>query len=186
MARGFRMGGTDQPFTGYLTTVSAGRLAAPHRVLAINLQCGLQSEAVGDAEASRAVTTPPNAQFPNANAQGVPQFKSEFGLELRSRREGRILRSPAARSALMFTTSAGPALSSRPMSAASGTQSKTGVTARILGSEAGGLYLKLPAGFSSKLAIWALADSKFLTDSAITGYQKSTAIPRFAEESPRR
>ncbi len=50
-----------------------------------------------------------------------------------------------------------------------------GANASILGAEVE-LWLKLPAGFSLSGNL-GYADSKFLTDSAITGYLSGTAIP---------
>ena len=91
-ARGFRMGGTDQPFTGYLTTVSAASCGAPSS-LAVILQCGLQSKLSATPGAAGGYYAP-NVQFPT-NAQGVPQFNSDSVLELRGGREGRFLRPSA-------------------------------------------------------------------------------------------
>jgi len=75
VAKGFRLGGTDQPFVGYATPVTAAACAAPSS-LAIIQQCGLQTKL-------SATPTTPGGQytslvnFPNVNSQGVPQFNSD-------------------------------------------------------------------------------------------------------------
>jgi iron complex outermembrane recepter protein len=75
VAKGFRLGGTDQPFVGYQTPVTPADCGAPSS-LAIIQQCGLQ------AKLSATPTTPGTtyttlANFPNVNSQGVPQFNSD-------------------------------------------------------------------------------------------------------------
>jgi iron complex outermembrane recepter protein len=75
VAKGFRLGGTDQPFVGYAHPETAASCASPSSLIDLQ-QCGLQTKL------SATPTTPggyytPLANFPNVNSQGVPQFKSD-------------------------------------------------------------------------------------------------------------
>jgi iron complex outermembrane receptor protein len=75
VAKGFRLGGTDQPFVGYNFPVTTAICNAPSSLVEIQ-QCGLQTKL------SATPTTPGApytalANFPNVNSQGVPQFKSD-------------------------------------------------------------------------------------------------------------
>ena len=170
-ARGFRMGGTDQPFTGYLTTVSAGACAAPSS-LAIILQCGLQQKL------SATKTFPggyyaPNVQFPNATAQGVPQFKSDSVWNYELGEKGEFFdRQLTINADVYYERWNNPQLATN---IAGFGYTVNGANASILGTELE-MWLKLPAGFSFAGNL-GLADSKFLSDSAVTGYQSGTAIP---------
>jgi len=77
IAKGFRLGGTDQPFVGFLTSVSAATCPYGNPPSLAGLeQCGLQEKL------SATPTTPGTiytntANFPNVNKQGVPQFNSD-------------------------------------------------------------------------------------------------------------
>ena len=77
IAKGFRLGGTDQPFVGFLTSVSAATCPYGNPPSLAGLeQCGLQEKL------SATPTTPGTiytntANFPNVNRQGVPQFNSD-------------------------------------------------------------------------------------------------------------
>jgi iron complex outermembrane recepter protein len=170
-ARGFRMGGTDQPFTGYATTVSAAACGAPSS-LAIILQCGLQQKL------SATRTTPggyyaPNVQFPNASAQGVPQFKSDSVWNYELGEKGEFFdRQLTINWDVYYERWNSPQLATNVGGFG---YSVNGANASILGSELE-MWLKLPAGFSFAGNL-GLADSKFLSDSAITGYLSGTAIP---------
>jgi outer membrane receptor protein involved in Fe transport len=170
-ARGFRMGGTDQPFTGYATTVSAAACGAPSS-LAIILQCGLQQKL------SATRTTPggyyaPNVQFPNASAQGVPQFKSDSVWNYELGEKGEFFdRRLTINWDVYYERWNSPQLATNVGGFG---YSVNGANASILGSELE-MWLKLPAGFSFAGNL-GLADSKFLSDSAITGYLSGTAIP---------
>jgi outer membrane receptor protein involved in Fe transport len=172
-ARGFRMGGTDQPFTGYLTNVTPANCAGlTTPTLAILLQCGLQTKL------SATSTNPggyfaPNVQFPNANAQGVPAFNSDSVWNYEIGEKGEFFDRQ-----LMLNVDAYFERWSSPQIATNiGGFGYTvnGADASILGAEVE-MWLKLPAGFSFSGNL-GYADSKFLSDSAITGYQKGTAIP---------
>jgi outer membrane receptor protein involved in Fe transport len=170
-ARGFRMGGTDQPFTGYLTTVSATACGAPSS-LAIILQCGLQQKL------SATRTTPggyyaPNVQFPNASAQGVPQFKSDSVWNYEVGEKGEFFdRQLTINWDVYYERWNNPQLATNVSGFG---YTVNGANASILGTELE-LWLKLPAGFSFAGNL-SLADSKFLSDSAVTGYLSGTAIP---------
>ena len=81
-ARGFRMGGTDQPFTGYTTIVSAGSCAAPSS-LAIILQCGLQQKLSADGhQPGRLLRS--QCAVPQCHIAGCAAVQVRFGLELRA------------------------------------------------------------------------------------------------------
>ena len=172
-ARGFRMGGTDQPFTGYLTNVTPANCAGlTIPTLAILLQCGLQTKL------SATSTNPggyyaPNVQFPNANAQGVPAFNSDSVWNYEIGEKGEFFDRQ-----LMLNVDAYYERWTSPQIATNiGGFGYTvnGANARILGAEVE-MWLKLPAGFSFSGNL-GYADSKFLSDSPITGYQSGTAIP---------
>lgn len=170
-ARGFRMGGTDQPFTGYLTTVSAAACAAPSS-LAVILQCGLQQKL------SATPTFPggyyaPNVQFPNASAQGVPQFKSDSVWNFELGEKGEFFdRQLTLNVDAYYERWSSPQVATNISGFG---YTVNGADARILGAEVEA-WLKLPAGFSFAGNL-GYADSKFLADSAVTGYLSGTAIP---------
>jgi iron complex outermembrane receptor protein len=172
-ARGFRMGGTDQPFTGYLTNVTPANCAGlTIPTLAILLQCGLQTKL------SATSTNPggyyaPNVQFPNANAQGVPAFNSDSVWNYEIGEKGEFFDRQ-----LMLNVDAYYERWTSPQIATNiggFGYSVNGANARILGAEVE-MWLKLPAGFSFSGNL-GYADSKFLSDSPITGYLSGTAIP---------
>ena len=77
VAKGFRLGGTDQPFVGLATAVSAATCPYGNPPSLAGLeQCGLQTKL------SATPTTPGHiyattVNFPNVNSQGVPQFNSD-------------------------------------------------------------------------------------------------------------
>jgi iron complex outermembrane recepter protein len=170
-ARGFRMGGTDQPFTGYATNVTAGDCGAPSS-LNIILQCGLQEKL------SATATTPggfytANAQFPNASSQGVPQFKSDSVWNYELGEKGEFFdRQLTLNVDGYYERWNSPQLATN---VAGFGYSVNGANASIVGAEVE-LWLKLPAGFSFAGNL-GYADSKFLSDSAITGYLSGTAVP---------
>jgi outer membrane receptor protein involved in Fe transport len=77
VAKGFRLGGTDQPFVGFLTSVSPATCPYGNPPSLAGLeQCGLQTKL-------SATPTKPGSiyastvNFPNVNGQGVPQFNSD-------------------------------------------------------------------------------------------------------------
>jgi len=173
VARGFRMGGTDQPFTGYLTNVTPANCAGQTiPTLAILLHCGLQTKL------SATSTNPggyyaPNVQFPNANAQGVPAFNSDSVWNYEIGEKGEFF----DRQLILNVDAYFERWSSPQIATNIGGFGYTvnGADASILGAEFE-MWLKLPAGFSFSGNL-GYADSKFLSDSAITGYLKGTAIP---------
>jgi hypothetical protein len=175
VARGFRMGGTDQPFTGYLTTVSAASCAAPSS-LAVILQCGLQSKLSSTASIAGGYYAP-NVQFPNATAQGVPQFKSDSVWNYELGEKGEFFdRQFTLNADVYYERWNSPQLATNVSGFG---YTVNGADASILGTEIE-MWLKLPAGFSLAANL-GYADTKFLSDSAITGYLSGTAIPDFAE-----
>jgi outer membrane receptor protein involved in Fe transport len=170
-ARGFRMGGTDQPFTGYLTTVSPTDCAGPTS-LAIILQCGLQQKLTATRTYAGGYFTP-NAQFPNATSQGVPQFKSDSVWNYEVGEKGEFFdRQLTLNADVYYERWNSPELATNVGGFG---YTVNGANASILGAEVE-LWLKLPAGFSFAGNL-GYADSKFLSDSAITGYRSGTAIP---------
>ncbi len=171
VARGFRMGGTDQPFTGYLTTVSAASCGAPSS-LAVILQCGLQSKLSSTPSVAGGYYAP-NVQFPNANAQGVPQFNSDSVWNYELGEKGEFFdRQLQLNVDVYYERWSSPQIATN---IAGFGYTVNGANASILGAEVE-MWLKLPAGFSFSGNL-GYADSKFLSDSAITGYQSGTAIP---------
>jgi outer membrane receptor protein involved in Fe transport len=171
-ARGFRMGGTDQPFTGYLTTVSAGACAAFPSSLAVLLQCGLQQKLTATATNPGGYFTP-NAQFPNATSQGVPQFKSDSVWNYELGEKGEFFdRQLTLNADVYYERWNSPELATNVGGFG---YTVNGANASIVGAEVE-LWLKLPAGFSFAGNL-GYADSKFLSSNSITGYQAGTAIP---------
>ncbi len=170
-ARGFRMGGTDQPFTGYLTTVSAGSCGAPSS-LAVILQCGLQGKLSATPSAAGGYYAP-NVQFPNSNAQGVPQFNSDSVWNFEVGEKGDFFdRQLRLNVDAYYERWTSPQIATNVGGFG---YTVNGANARIIGTEVE-MWLNLPAGFSFSGNL-SYADSKFLSDSAITGYQSGTAIP---------
>jgi outer membrane receptor protein involved in Fe transport len=171
-ARGFRMGGTDQPFTGYLTTVSAAACSNPPTSLAVILQCGLQQKLTATPTNPGGYFTP-NAQFPNATSQGVPQFKSDSVWNYELGEKGEFFdRQLTLNADVYYERWNSPELATNVGGFG---YTVNGANASILGAELE-LWLKLPAGFSFAGNL-GYADSKFLSNSGITGYQSGTAIP---------
>jgi iron complex outermembrane receptor protein len=171
IARGFRMGGTDQPFTGYLTTVSAGACGAPSS-LAVILQCGLQQKLSATASAPGGYYAP-NVQFPNANAEGVPQFNSDSVWNYEVGEKGEFFdRQLVLNIDAYFERWNDPQIATNIGGFG---YTVNGADASILGAELE-MWLKLPAGFAFSGNV-GYADSKFLSDSPLTGYLKGTAIP---------
>jgi iron complex outermembrane recepter protein len=171
IARGFRMGGTDQPFTGYLTTVSPTSCGAPSS-LAVILQCGLQQKLSATASAPGGYYAP-NVQFPNANAQGVPQFNSDSVWNYEVGEKGEFFdRQLVLNVDAYFERWNDPQIATNIGGFG---YTVNGADASILGAELE-MWLKLPAGFAFSGNV-GYADSKFLSDSPLTGYLKGTAIP---------
>jgi outer membrane receptor protein involved in Fe transport len=171
VARGFRMGGTDQPFTGYLTNVSPSACAGPTS-LAVILQCGLQQKLSSTSSVAGGYYAP-NVQFPNSNAQGVPQFNSDSVWNYELGEKGEFFdRQLQLNVDLYYERWSSPQIATNIGGFG---YTVNGANASIFGAEVE-MWLKLPAGFSFSGNL-GYADSKFLADSAITGYQSGTAIP---------
>ena len=75
IAKGFRLGGTDQPFVGYNHAVTPTDCGAPSSLVVIQ-QCGLQAR-LSATPTQPGTTYTALANFPNVNSQGVPQFRSD-------------------------------------------------------------------------------------------------------------
>jgi iron complex outermembrane recepter protein len=77
VAKGFRLGGTDQPFVGFLTAVTPATCPYGNPPSLAGLeQCGLQAKLSATPTHPGTVYTS-TANFPNVNGQGVPQFNSD-------------------------------------------------------------------------------------------------------------
>jgi iron complex outermembrane receptor protein len=75
VAKGFRLGGTDQPFVGYNHPETAASCASPTTLIDLQ-QCGLQTKLSATPTQAGGYYTA-LANFPNVNKQGVPQFNSD-------------------------------------------------------------------------------------------------------------
>jgi iron complex outermembrane recepter protein len=77
VAKGFRLGGTDQPFVGFLTAVTPATCPYGNPPSLAGLeQCGLQTKLSSTPSQPGHIYTT-TANFPNVNGQGVPQFNSD-------------------------------------------------------------------------------------------------------------
>jgi len=77
VAKGFRLGGTDQPFVGYNQPVTPAICTPAGEVSLVYIQqCGLQEKLSSTRTAQGGYYTS-LANFPNVNSQGVPQFNSD-------------------------------------------------------------------------------------------------------------
>ncbi|MGC8517083.1 MAG: TonB-dependent receptor [Steroidobacteraceae bacterium] len=75
IAKGFRLGGTSQPFVGFNYPVTPAICAAPSSLVQLQ-QCGLQQK-LSATPTQPGTTYTSVANFPNVNSQGVPQFNSD-------------------------------------------------------------------------------------------------------------
>lgn len=171
VAKGFRLGGTDQPFVGYNHPVTAADCAAPSSLVVIQ-QCGLQTKL-------SATPTQPGgpytslANFPNVNAQGVPQFKSDsvWDYEIGTKNEffdHRALFNLTG----YFERWTDPQIATN---IAGFGFTVNGGNANIYGLEAE-FRAHLGYGFDFTTD-WGYTHSKFLSDSAIDGIPAGYAVP---------
>jgi iron complex outermembrane recepter protein len=173
IAKGFRLGGTDQPFVGFLTSVSAATCpyGSPPSLAGLE-QCGLQ------AKLSATPTTPggvytSTANFPNVNKQGVPQFNSDsvWDYEIGTKNElfdHRALFNLTA----YFERWMDPQIATN-ISGFGFTVN--GANANIYGLEAE-FRANLGYGFDFTTD-WGYTHSKFLSDSPIDGVPGGFAVP---------
>ncbi|HWF99895.1 MAG TPA: TonB-dependent receptor [Steroidobacteraceae bacterium] len=173
VAKGFRLGGTDQPFVGFLTPVTAATCPYGNPPSLAGLeQCGLQTKLTATP------TTPGHiytsiANFPNVNSQGVPQFNSDsvWDYEIGTKNElfeHRALLNLTA----YFERWTDPQIATN-ISGFGFTVN--GGNANIYGLEA---EFRANLGYGWDFATdWGYVHSKFLSDSPIDGIPKGFEVP---------
>jgi iron complex outermembrane recepter protein len=171
VAKGFRLGGTDQPFVGYNHPETAASCAAPASLLDLQ-QCGLQTK-LSSTPTSAGGWYTPLANFPNVNSQGVPQFKSDsvWDYEVGSKNElwdDRAMFNLTA----YFERWMDPQVSTN---IAGFGFTVNGGDANIYGLEAE-FRANLGYGFDFTTD-WGYTHSKFLTNSAIDGIPAGYGVP---------
>ncbi|MFZ0497674.1 MAG: TonB-dependent receptor [Steroidobacteraceae bacterium] len=171
IAKGFRLGGTDQPFVGYDHPETAASCGAPSSLLDLQ-QCGLQTKLSSTASSAGHWFTS-LANFPNVNSQGVPQFKSDsvWDYEIGSKNE---LWNDRAMLNLTgyFERWMDPQISTN---IAGFGFTVNGADANIYGLEAE-FRVNLGYGFDFSTD-WGYTHTKFLTDSAIDGIPSGYGVP---------
>jgi outer membrane receptor protein involved in Fe transport len=173
VAKGFRLGGTDQPFVGFLTAVSAATCPYGNPPSLAGLeQCGLQTKLTATPTTPGHIYTA-TANFPNINSQGVPQFNSDsvWDYEIGTKNElfdHRALFNLTA----YFERWTDPQIATN-ISGFGFTVN--GGNANIYGLEAE-FRANLGSGFDFSTA-WGYTHSKFLSDSAIDGIPSGFAVP---------
>lgn len=171
IAKGFRLGGTDQPFVGYNHPETAASCAAPSSLVDLQ-QCGLQTKL------SATPTTPGGyytslANFPNVNSQGVPQFKSDSVWDYEVGTKNELFDHHA-----LFNLTAYFERWTDPQIAtniAGFGFTVNGGNANIYGLEAE-FRADLGDGFEF-MTDWGYTHSKFLTNSAIDGIPEGYEVP---------
>jgi iron complex outermembrane recepter protein len=173
VAKGFRLGGTDQPFVGFLTAVSAATCPYGNPPSLAGLeQCGLQNKlSATPTQPGQIYTT--TANFPNVNSQGVPQFNSDsvWDYEIGTKNElfdHRALLNLTG----YFERWTDPQVATN-ISGFGFTVN--GANANIYGLEAE-FRANLGGGFDFDTD-WGYTKSKFLADSPIDGIPSGFAVP---------
>ena len=171
VAKGFRLGGTDQPFVGYNHPETHYSCDNPSSLLDLQ-QCGLQTKLSSTPTTAGGWYTP-LANFPNVNSQGVPQFKSDsvWDYEIGSKNE---LWNDRAMFNLTgyFERWMDPQVSTN---IAGFGFTVNGGDANIYGLEAE-FRVNLGYGFDFSTD-WGYTHSKFLTNSAIDGIPAGYGVP---------
>ena len=173
VAKGFRLGGTDQPFVGFLTPVTAAScpFGSPPSLAGLE-QCGLQ------AKLSATPTTPGHvytsiANFPNVNSQGVPQFSSDSVWDYEIGTKNELFDHRA-----LFNLTGYFERWKNPQVATNISGfgfTVNGADANIYGLEA---EFRARLGYGFELATdWGYTHSKFLSDSPIDGIPSGFAVP---------
>jgi outer membrane receptor protein involved in Fe transport len=171
VAKGFRLGGTSQPFVGYNHAVTPADCASPSSLVVIQ-QCGLQTKlSATPTQAGGPYTS--LANFPDVNSQGVPQFKSDsvWDYEIGTKNElfdHRALLNLTA----YFERWTDPQIATN---IAGFGFTVNGGNANIYGLEAE-FRANLGYGFDFTTD-WGYTHSKFLSDSAIDGIPGGYAVP---------
>lgn len=173
VAKGFRLGGTDQPFVGFLTAVSAATCpyGSPPSLAGLE-QCGLQEKLSATPTKPGSIYTS-TANFPNVNRQGVPQFNSDsvWDYEIGTKNElfdHRALFNLTAYFERWMDPQVATNISGFGFTV-------NGADANIYGLEAE-FRAHLGYGFDFSTD-WGYTHSKFLTDSPIDGIPGGFAVP---------
>ncbi len=173
VAKGFRLGGTDQPFVGFLTSVSAATCPYGNPPSLAGLeQCGLQEKLSATPTRPGAIYTS-TANFPNVNGQGVPQFNSDSVWDYEIGTKNELFDQRA-----LFNLTA---FFERWMDPQVATNisgfgfTVNGADANIYGLEAE-FRANLGYGFDFSTD-WGYTHSKFLSDSPIDGIPNGYAVP---------
>jgi outer membrane receptor protein involved in Fe transport len=171
IAKGFRLGGTSQPFVGYNYPVTPAICAAPTSLVQIQ-QCGLQTKLSATPTQPGTIYTT-LANFPNVNGQGVPQFNSDsvWDYEIGTKNEFWDQRALFNLTAY-FERWTDPQVSTN---IAGFGFTVNGGNANIYGLEAE-FRADLGDGFDFTTN-WGYTHSKFLTDSAIVGIPQGYSVP---------
>ena len=171
IAKGFRLGGTSQPFVGYNYPVTPAICAAPTSLVQIQ-QCGLQTKLSATPTQPGTIYTT-LANFPNVNSQGVPQFNSDsvWDYEIGTKNEFWDQRALFNLTAY-FERWTDPQVSTN---IAGFGFTVNGGNANIYGLEAE-FRADLGDGFDFTTN-WGYTHSKFLTDSAIVGIPQGYSVP---------
>ena len=171
IAKGFRLGGTDQPFVGYNHPETAASCASPISLVDLQ-QCGLQYKlSATPTQAGHYYTT--LANFPNVNSQGVPQFNSDhvWDYEIGTKNEffhNRALFNLTA----YFERWMDPQIATN---IAGFGFTVNGGNANIYGLEA---EFRADLGYGFDFATdWGYTHSKFLANSAIDGIPEGYSVP---------
>ena len=171
IAKGFRLGGTSQPFVGYNYPVTPAICAAPTSLVQIQ-QCGLQAK-LSATPTQPGTTYTTLANFPNVNGQGVPQFNSdsvwdyEFGTKNEFWQHRALFNLTG-----YFERWLDPQVSTN---IAGFGFTVNGGNVNIYGLEAE-FRADLGDGFDFATN-WGYTHSKFLTNSAIVGIPKGYSVP---------
>ncbi|NNM62747.1 MAG: TonB-dependent receptor, partial [Steroidobacteraceae bacterium] len=171
VAKGFRLGGTSQPFVGYNYPVTPAICAAPTSLVQIQ-QCGLQAK-LSATPTQPGTTYTTLANFPNVNSQGVPQFNpdSVWDYEIGTKNEFWHQRALFNLTGY-FERWIDPQVSTN---IAGFGFTVNGGNANIYGLEAE-FRADLGDGFGFTTN-WGYTHSKFLTNSAIVGIPQGYSVP---------
>ena len=173
IAKGFRLGGTDQPFVGFLTAVTPATCPYGNPPSLAGLeQCGLQAKLSATPTHPGTVYTS-TANFPNVNGQGVPQFNSDSVWDYEIGTKNEIFDHRA-----LFNLTGYFERWTDPQVATNISGfgfTVNGSNANIYGLEAE-FRANLGAGFDFDTD-WGYTHSKFLNDSPIDGIPAGFAVP---------
>ncbi len=171
IAKGFRLGGTDQPFVGYNHPETLASCNNPSSLVDLQ-QCGLQKKlSATPTQAGHYYTT--LANFPNVNSQGVPQFNSDhvWDYEIGTKNEF-FHRRALFNLTGYFERWMDPQISTN---IAGFGFTVNGGDVNIYGLEAS---FRADLGYGFDFATdWGYTHSRFLTNSAIDGIPEGYSVP---------